>query len=49
MAGEGLDVLEVQTDRVRNVTLHREVWARVDEAVSRALDAPAGAPAKART
>lgn len=33
IAGRGLHVVELRTDRARNVTLHREAWA----AVSRAL------------
>lgn len=33
----GLDVIEVRTDRDRNVALHREVWARAASAVRDAL------------
>jgi 2-succinyl-5-enolpyruvyl-6-hydroxy-3-cyclohexene-1-carboxylate synthase len=33
----GLDVLELRTDRERNVALHREVWARAAEAVREAV------------
>lgn len=33
----GLDVVEVQTDRERNVALHRQVWERAVEAVRDAL------------
>jgi 2-succinyl-5-enolpyruvyl-6-hydroxy-3-cyclohexene-1-carboxylate synthase len=44
LVGDGLTVLEVRTDRVRNVSQHREVWARVEVAVNAVLDAQ-GAPA----
>ncbi len=40
LARDGLDVLEVRTDRVTNVPLHRAVWARVDTAVSAVLPPP---------
>ena len=33
----GLDVLELRTDRDRNVALHREVWAKATEAVRHAV------------
>ncbi|MEX2446381.1 MAG: 2-succinyl-5-enolpyruvyl-6-hydroxy-3-cyclohexene-1-carboxylic-acid synthase, partial [Dehalococcoidia bacterium] len=33
LARPGLDVLELRTERDRNVALHREVWARATEAV----------------
>lgn len=33
----GLDVLELRTDRERNVALHRRVWARAAEAVREAV------------
>jgi 2-succinyl-5-enolpyruvyl-6-hydroxy-3-cyclohexene-1-carboxylate synthase len=36
---KGLTVLELRTDRDRNVTLHRQVWARTGEAVRAALEA----------
>jgi 2-succinyl-5-enolpyruvyl-6-hydroxy-3-cyclohexene-1-carboxylate synthase len=39
LARDGLDVLEVRTDRVSNVPLHRAVWTRVDAAVGALLDA----------
>jgi 2-succinyl-5-enolpyruvyl-6-hydroxy-3-cyclohexene-1-carboxylate synthase len=45
LATDGLTVLEVRTDRVRNVTQHREVWARVEAAVNTVLDARAAPPA----
>jgi 2-succinyl-5-enolpyruvyl-6-hydroxy-3-cyclohexene-1-carboxylate synthase len=38
----GLTVLEVRTDRPRNVPLHREVWAQVGEAVGAVVDAHGG-------
>ena len=34
----GLDVLEVRTERARNVALHREAWEAVARATRRALD-----------
>jgi 2-succinyl-5-enolpyruvyl-6-hydroxy-3-cyclohexene-1-carboxylate synthase len=33
IAGRGLSIIEVRTDRTRNVALHREVWAAVEAAV----------------
>ncbi len=30
----GLDIIEMRTDRTRNVALHREAWARVSEALT---------------
>ena len=33
IASPGLSVLELRTDRVRNVELHRQVWARVSQAL----------------
>ncbi len=33
----GLKIIEVQTDRDRNVTLHREMWRAVEDAVRRDL------------
>lgn len=40
----GLTVLELRTDRVRNVPLHREVWARVHAALRATLgEVPDGA------
>ena len=35
----GLTVLELRTDRVRNVPLHREVWAQLDAALASVIDA----------
>ncbi len=44
LARPGLDVLELRTERDRNVALHRQVWARVAEAVrgAVAVATPAG-------
>lgn len=42
LARPGLDVLELRTDRERNVALHRQVWDRAAEAIRAAL-APVGA------
>lgn len=39
LARPGLDVIEVQTDRERNVALHRQVWERAASAVRDALAA----------
>lgn len=36
MAGGGLSIVELRTDRARNVELHREVWRAVAAAVGRA-------------
>ena len=33
IGGRGLHIVEMRTDRARNVTLHREAWARVAEAL----------------
>jgi 2-succinyl-5-enolpyruvyl-6-hydroxy-3-cyclohexene-1-carboxylate synthase len=33
VASHGLDIVEMRTDRARNVDLHRQVWAAVDEAL----------------
>ena len=38
----GLTVLELRTDRVRNVPLHREVWAQLDAALASVIDAATG-------
>ncbi|TAK22448.1 MAG: 2-succinyl-5-enolpyruvyl-6-hydroxy-3-cyclohexene-1-carboxylic-acid synthase [Chloroflexota bacterium] len=32
--GTGIDIIEIRTDRTRNVTLHRAVWARVAAALA---------------
>jgi 2-succinyl-5-enolpyruvyl-6-hydroxy-3-cyclohexene-1-carboxylate synthase len=34
--GAGLHVVELRTDRARNVTLHRGAWRAVAEAIHRA-------------
>ncbi len=34
LASKGLEVIEMRTQRDRNVALHREVWAAVEEALS---------------
>ena len=33
--GRGLHIIEMRTDRARNVTLHRDAWARVAKALGR--------------
>jgi len=33
VASHGLDIVEMRTDRARNVEVHRQVWAAVDEAL----------------
>ena len=33
VASKGLDIVEMRTNRARNVDLHRQVWAAVDEAL----------------
>ena len=49
LATPGLTVLELRTERDRNVELHREVWARVDAALRELdLDATPAASAPAR-
>ena len=49
LATPGLTVLELRTERDRNVELHREVWARVDAALREPdLDATPAASAPAR-
>jgi 2-succinyl-5-enolpyruvyl-6-hydroxy-3-cyclohexene-1-carboxylate synthase len=44
ISGRGLHIVEMRTDRARNVALHDEAWTRVASAVV----APAAAPAAAR-
>ncbi|MGE0228082.1 MAG: 2-succinyl-5-enolpyruvyl-6-hydroxy-3-cyclohexene-1-carboxylic-acid synthase [Dehalococcoidia bacterium] len=39
MARKGLTVLELRTERTRNVVLHRQVWAHVAKAVRASLEA----------
>lgn len=39
IAGKGLTVLELRTERKRNVVLHRRVWAHVTKAVHASLEA----------
>ncbi len=34
LASKGLEIIEMRTERDRNVALHREVWAAVEEALS---------------
>ncbi len=41
LAQGGLCVVEVPTDRARNVVLHREIWGGVAEALTTATSAPA--------
>ena len=49
LATPGLTVLELRTERERNVELHRELWARADTALRELdLDAAPAAPATAR-
>ena len=49
LATPGLSVLELRTERERNVELHRELWARADAALrERDLDATPAAPAATR-
>ncbi len=38
VGGHGLHIVEVPTERARNVALHREIWPRVAAAVAPALD-----------
>jgi 2-succinyl-5-enolpyruvyl-6-hydroxy-3-cyclohexene-1-carboxylate synthase len=38
LAGEGLSIVEIKTDRARNVTQHRDVSAKVAEALRSARD-----------
>ena len=50
-AAPGLTVVELRTDRARNVALHRDAWARVDAALRDAArsDADLEAPSPAAT
>lgn len=34
LAGRGLTIVEVRTDRARNVVLHREIWSAVEAALA---------------
>jgi 2-succinyl-5-enolpyruvyl-6-hydroxy-3-cyclohexene-1-carboxylate synthase len=38
VAGHGLQLVEMRTDRVRNVTLHEQAWAAVSAALGRDLE-----------
>ena len=50
IAGRGLHVVEMRTDRARNVELHHDAWARVGVALERAPEdgTPGGKPANTR-
>ena len=41
IAKSGLDIVELRTDRARNVVLHREAWAHVGRAMKAATDSEA--------